>query len=481
DLNETAAQKPWLEETTPGSGLFTFSFAGLANFKSKVMEMVAQKNKYLAERALLRQQMAEALFNRSVPYFQTMQSNFTDGGVDIEPFSVIQRIFGLGTDKPIDDDNVNEGKENGVIKQKDSNANSDNEDSAAAVTEISGDAIIDSALTLNQAEREEADKAVSPAISPIQTGKSTRFSEVTETTTKYPWGRWKAVHKNMWWNSDAAKKRQDFIQAKIQKSIEKRQMWERFASERFSGQEAHATPWGGVQSPPVGDGSEAHNIQDQGGILEDIKEKLRDQFESAITKLNESRNAFLKAKEDMAQGAAGKPWEKPALGGGTTFDPAALMSFKAKIHEMVTLKNQYVAERAALKQEMLTTLRDLLLEHLAQLTESEESPGSQELATPEGTPDTDLNAILQELIDTDTDAVDADVTEGLPFAQSLMLAAAPQGPPSGSDHVTGESGGSGSFAALITMGVVAVVATVVVVGGIMLKKAGRRSLYSHLA
>ena len=310
---------------------------------------------------------------------------------------------------------------------------------------------------------------------------STRMSGGKETTTTYPWARWKAWHKNIWWNPDAASKKQEFIKAKIQKNIEKRQKWERFASERFGGGKAWSKPWSGGPSKALRDEPVSSDNKEQENILEGIKEKLRTQFQASITSLNDSRSAFLEAKEDMALGASKKPWDKSSAGGLTTFDPDALMSFKAKIREMVALKNKYVAERAELKQNMLTALKDLLLQHLQQLTESSENVQAQPVNGPETTTSgTDLNSILEEMIETGSGDVDADITEGLPFARSLLLAAAPHGPSSGGDQVTTDGGGSGTFAVLIVLGVVAVVASVVLVGVVALRKAGHRSLYYRL-
>ncbi|GFS14961.1 hypothetical protein ElyMa_001437400 [Elysia marginata] len=497
-LNETASQKPWLVETIPGSGLFTFSLTGLVNFKSKVMEMVEEKNKYLAQKAQLRQQMAEALFNRSIPYFQAVRDNFTGGEVESQPFHAIQKIFGLDAESEnvrdaIVEENVDNKEDETAdknivaVENNDDENNGDNEvGEDDEIAPVSGDSLIDSVLDASQAEGEETATQAMPTpvpAEPVQTQykSSTQSNQGEVTTTKYPWAQWKAwAGTNPWWSSAAGKKKQEFIKNKIQASIEKRQKWQNFASAKLGGRPPRSTQSKNLAGAnPLGMNLLAGN-QAQDSFLNNVKETLATQFGAAIQSLNDTRNAFLQAKEVMALGATKKAWEKTSELGFTTFDPQALMAFKAKIADMVTLKNQFVAERAKLKQDMMVALRDLLMEHLLELAQSPENAATGPAGGPQSTTSEAVDSVIQQMMKTGSDGVTDDVMEGLPFARSLMLAAAPPGSPSGMDPVSGESGESGSFAALIVLSAVAVVGTILLVAGLAVRHNRRRAPYTRL-
>ena len=160
ELNKTAAQKPWLTETGPGSGVFTFSLAGLEKLRSKVLEVVGQKNKYLAQRTELRQRMMEALYNSSLSYFQAEEGNMTFDEVEkLNLVSVIQRLFGLvneDIDDADEDDSDQIDEKTGAVEESVAKNIGSDIDDVGAVEEalaagVSGDSIIEPIVVPSQA------------------------------------------------------------------------------------------------------------------------------------------------------------------------------------------------------------------------------------------------------------------------------------------------------------------------------------------
>ena len=156
ELNKTAAQKSWLTETGPDSGVFTFSLAGLAKLRSKVLEVGWQKNKYLAQRTELRQRMMEAVYNNFFAYFQVEEGTISGDDTErLNPFIVIQRLFGLVNEEigAVEEDNGDEeDTKAGGVEYIVSDIHDDGTVEEVQAAGVSGDSIIESILAPPLAE-----------------------------------------------------------------------------------------------------------------------------------------------------------------------------------------------------------------------------------------------------------------------------------------------------------------------------------------
>ncbi|GFO16574.1 hypothetical protein PoB_004307900 [Plakobranchus ocellatus] len=493
DMNTTTAQAPWLVEAYPGSEKVMFDLAGLASFKAKVMEMVKQKNKYLAERARLRQDMMQAVYNLSLPYFQAIQGEITDQSAEgteskASLMNVIRKIFGLKGTSELSANDADDDGDGDNDKNDDNESNKDNianDKDDVEDKQLDGDSLVDEFLTFSSSQPHKTD---SPSTTTSKTASLPKGRRQTSTiplgptpsaTTRDteqgdPW-----YHGNIWgkkypWSLERAKSRQDYLKKKIQQSIENRKRWQQFAQRRSRGKPS-PLPEKTIQEPIVG--------ADANQTVEEIKAKLWKEFGPTIKKLNDSKNEYLQAKENMVEAASQRTWQhKSADGNFTIFNPVALMAFKSKIKEMVVTKSKYLAEKAQLKQDMLEELQELLLAHLNEVEESSKS-GETNSETALASVAQMANSILEEMVEVDGDSGDNasdDVMEGLPFGGSLMLAVAPPDDTAGNHGLLSGSGKAGEVAALVVFGVLAVVAAAAIVMGVALRRSGHSGLYTRL-